>query len=137
MAGLYIPFFYIVDFVRGQADGVGSREDSLSTYILAIMNVGGLVGRIVPAIVSDRIGRFNLLVPCALFSGVSCMALWLPTSFVSAPGSRIALEVTFALSYGFFSGGFIALINACIADISRVEEVGSRIGLLYCLISFP
>jgi len=65
------------------------------------------------------------------------MALWLPTSFVSAPGGRVALEVTFALSYGFFSGGFIALINACIADISRVEEVGSRIGLLYCLISFP
>lgn len=101
------------------------------------MNVGGLVGRIVPAALSDHFGRFNLLVPCALLSGVSCIALWLPTSFVSTPGGRIALEVIFALSFGFFSGGFIALINACIAEISNSEEIGSRIGLLYCLISFP
>jgi len=101
------------------------------------MNVGGLAGRIIPAVLSDHFGRFNLLVPCALFSGVSCIALWLPTPFVSMPGGRIALEVVFALSFGFFSGGFIALINPCIADISKSEEVGSRIGFLYCLISFP
>lgn len=101
------------------------------------MNVGGLVGRIVLAALSDRIGRFNVLFLCALLSGVSCIALWLPTPFVSVPGGRIALEVTFALSFGFFSGGFIALINACIAEITKAEEVGSRIGLFYCLVSFP
>lgn len=123
--------------MREWADGAGSPEDTLSAYILAITNVGGLVGRIVPAALSDRVGRFNLLIPCALFSGVSCVALWLPISFVPTPGGRVALEVIFALSFGFFSGGFIALINVCIADISRAEEVGSRIGLLYCLISFP
>ena len=115
----------------------GSPEDSLSTYILAIVNVGGLVGRIVPAVLSDRVGRFNILFPCALLSGVSCLVLWLPASFVSTSGGRIALEVTFALSFGFFSGGFVALINACIAQISKTEEVGSRIGLLYCLVSIP
>lgn len=119
-----------------QTDGSGSPEDKLSTYVLAIMNAGGLVGRIAPAALSDSIGRFNILFPCALLSGVSCLALWLPASYVSAPGGRIALEVTFALSFGFFSGGFIALINPCIAEISKIEEVGSRIGLFYCLISF-
>jgi len=123
--------------VQDQADGDASPEDSLSTYILAIMNVGGLVGRIVPAALSDHFGRFNVLVPCALLSGVSCIVLWLPALFVSTPGGRVALEVAFALSFGFFSGGFIALINVCIAEISKTEEVGSRIGLLYCLISFP
>lgn len=115
----------------------GSLENSLSTYILAIMNVGGLVGRIVPAALSDRVGRFNILFPCALLSGISCLALWLPASFASTQSGRVALEVTFALSFGFSSGGFIALINACIAQISKTEEVGSRIGLLYCLVSFP
>ena len=118
------------------ADGAGSPEDRLSTYILAIMNVGGLVGRIAPAVLSDSVGRFNTLFPCALFSGISCIVFWLPASFVSAQGGRIALEVTFALSFGFFSGGFIALINACIVEISKMEEVGSRIGLFYCLTSF-
>lgn len=136
-AGLYVPFFYIPEFVQARAYSAGSPENHVSTYILAIMNVGGLFGRIVPAALSDRVGRFNVLFLCALFSGVSCISLWLPTSFVPTPGGRIALEVTFALSFGFFSGGFIALINACIAEISKTENVGSRIGLLYCLVSFP
>jgi MFS family permease len=115
----------------------GSAEDSLSAYILAIMNVGGLIGRVVLSALSDRIGRFNILFTSALLSGLACLALWLPTPFVSASGGRIALEVTFVLSFGFFSGGFIALINVCVAQISKTEEVGSRIGLLYCLVSFP
>ena len=115
----------------------GPSEDSLSAYILAIMNVGGLIGRIVLSALSDRIGRFNILFTSALLSGVACLALWLPTPFVSTSGGRIALEVIFVLSFGFFSGGFIALINVCIAQISKTEEVGSRIGLLYCLVSFP
>ena len=135
--GLYIPFFYIANFVQELAGDTGSPEDNLSTYILAIMNIGGLIGRIVPAILSDRVGRFNLLVPCALLSGVLCMGLWLPTSFVTAPGGRVALEVAFSLLFGFFSCGFISLINACVAEISKPEEVGSRIGLLYCITSFP
>ncbi|KAF9778633.1 MFS general substrate transporter [Thelephora terrestris] len=135
--GLYVPFFYIPQFVQARGYGAGSPEDHVSTYILAIMNFGGLLGRIVPAALSDHVGRFNMIFLCALFSGVSCMALWLPTSFVSTPGGRIALEITFALSFGFFSGGFIALINVCIAEISETEKVGSRIGLLYCLVSFP
>ena len=51
----------------------------------------------------------------------------------------MALEVSFALTFGFFSGGFVALINACIVEISMEEEnqIGTRIGLLYHFISFP
>ena len=127
----------MVDFVQEKAAGIGSTGGNLSTYILTIMNIGSLVGRVVPAALSDRVGRFNLFVPCSFFLGVSCVALWLPASLVSTPGRQIALEVTFALSFGFFSGGFIALLNVCIAEISKPEEVGSRIGLLYSLISLP
>ena len=135
--GLYIPFFYIAGFVRAQASGAGSPEDQISTYILAITNAGGLFCRIVPAALSDRVGRFNTLFLCALLLGISCVALWLPVPFIPTAGGQIALDVTFAFSFGFFSGGFIALINVCVAEISKTESVGSRIGLLYCLVSFP
>lgn len=136
-AGLYIPPFYIAEFVRAQADGTGSPDGHIFLYILAIMNAGGLVGRILLTALSDRLGRFNILFLSALLSGVSCMCLWLPTSFVPTSGWRTALEVTFALSFGFFSGGFIALINVCIAEISETGAVGRRIGLLYFLVAFP
>lgn len=135
--GFYVPSFYIAEFVQVQADNPGSPEDHISIYIITIMNAGGLIGRILPSVLSDRVGRFNILFLSAFLSGVSCMCLWLPTSFVLAPGKRIALEVAFASSFGFFSGGFIALINVCIAEISGAGKVGTRIGLLYCLISFP
>jgi len=132
--GLYIPFFYIVDFVQEKAP-----NDALSTYILAIMNAGGFLGRIIPSFFSDRLGRFNLIIPCSLFAGVSCLVLWLPaaSSSFSSEWKQGALEVVFAIAFGFFSGGFISLVNVCVAQISDIKEVGSRIGFLYCLISFP
>ena len=94
------------------------------------MNAGGVLGRVLPAYLSDAIGRFNLLVPCALLAGLSCLVLW--TFAYSLP-----LVYVFATSYGFFSGAFISVINPCVAQISELHELGTRIGVLYTLISFP
>lgn len=128
--GLYIPYFYILDFA-------GTRPpNSVSTYALAIMNAGGFLGRTIMPFFSDRLGRFNLLFPCAFWAGLSCLALWLPAAY-SSERNRIILEVVFAAVYGFLSGGFISLINVCVSQLCDISEVGGRLGLLYCLISFP
>jgi len=94
------------------------------------MNAGGAMGRVVPAYVSDRIGRFNLLIPAAFFSGLSCVVLWLGAE-------TITQTMMFCAVYGFFSGAFISLITPCIAQISDLGEIGARIGMLYTIISFP
>jgi len=102
----------------------------LSFYLPAIMNAGGVVGRVLPAVVSDRIGRFNLLVPSALLSGLFCVTLWL--------GAHSPIRITmFCILYGFSSGSFISLITPCVAQISEIREIGKRIGLLYTVISIP
>lgn len=102
----------------------------MSFIVLAVMNAGGVFGRIAPAYLSDRVGRFNLLVPSALLCGLSSLALWLPAqSFV--------LIVIFSVMYGFFSGAFISVITPCIAQISDIREIGRNIGILYSVISFP
>lgn len=105
-------------------------EEYLSFYLLAFMNAGGVVGRILPAFLSDRIGRFNLLVPSALLSGLLCVTLWLSAH------SYIRI-ITFCILYGFSSGSFISLVTPCIAQISEIREIGTRIGLLYTVISIP
>ncbi|EPQ54896.1 monocarboxylate permease [Gloeophyllum trabeum ATCC 11539] len=127
--GIFIPYFYIVSYSAAHAVSV-TRGISRSFYLLSIMNAGGVLGRIAPAYLSDAVGRFNLLVPSALLSGVLCLALW------TTAETRGAL-VAFAFLYGFFSGAFISGINPCVAQISEMSQVGTRIGMLYTLVSLP
>ncbi|KAF8802188.1 MFS general substrate transporter [Phlegmacium glaucopus] len=122
--GLFIPFFYVVDYARYL-----SIPDHMAFYVLAVMNAGGVLGRIAPAYLSDRIGRFNLLIPCAFFAGLSCI-FWLFTqSLVSV--------MLFSSIYGFFSGAFVSLVTPCVAQISDIAKIGTTIGMLYSIISFP
>ena len=124
--GFFIPFFYIVDYARHL-----SISDHTSFYMLAVLNAGGVLGRIAPAALSDTIGCFNLLTPSAFLCGLSCLILW----FVTA--KSLATLMLFAAIYGFFSGAFISLINPCVAQISHIRQIGTRIGMLYSMLSFP
>ncbi|OBZ67723.1 Riboflavin transporter MCH5 [Grifola frondosa] len=123
--GLFIPFFYIVDYAIDH--GIAP---STAFYVLAVMNAGGILGRLAPAFLSDAIGRFNTIVPCAFLAGLSVLVFWIFTK------SLVSIML-FAMVYGFFSGAFNALIIPCIAQISEMREIGTRIGVLYSIISFP
>jgi predicted MFS family arabinose efflux permease len=124
-AGLFIPFFYIVDYAHDLA--IPAR---MTFIVLAVMNAGGVIGRIAPAYLSDTLGRFNLLAPAAFLSGVLCVLFWM---FARA----LVPLMLFAAAYGFTSGAFISVITPCVAQISDIRQIGSRIGILYSIISFP
>ncbi|KAF9465811.1 MFS general substrate transporter [Collybia nuda] len=123
--GLFIPFFYIVEYAQHI-----SLSPQMSFYVLAVMNAGGVFGRIAPAYLSDTVGRFNLLTPSAFFSGLSCLVFWMFAK------SLVSLML-FAAAYGFFSGAFISVLTPCVAQISDIRQIGTRIGMLYTIISFP
>ncbi|KAG6831444.1 hypothetical protein H0H87_005116 [Tephrocybe sp. NHM501043] len=123
--GLFIPFFYIVKYAQHL-----SISPKKTFYVLAVMNAGGVFGRIAPAYLSDSLGRFNLLTPSAFFSGLSCLVFWIFTK-------SLASLMMFAAVYGFFSGAFISVITPCVAQISDIRQIGIRIGMLYSIISFP
>ena len=94
------------------------------------MNAGGIPGRLLPSMLSDKLGRFNVLVPCAMFTGLSAVVFW--------PFAKdLAAIVVFAVVYGFFSGAFNALVIPCVAQISDIREIGTRVGVLYSIISVP
>jgi len=123
--GLYIPPIYIGNYAKDH-----SISSKTAFYTLAVMNASGVLGRILPAILSDRFGRFNVLFPSAFFSGLSCLVIWF--------FSRNLLSIlVFSGIYGFFSGAFISVINPCIAQISDIKWIGTRIGMFYSLISLP
>ncbi|KAI0350162.1 MFS general substrate transporter [Trametes cingulata] len=122
--GLFIPFFYIADYAKD--NGISATT---IFYILSAMNGGGTLGRLAPPLLSDAVGRFNVMVPCAFLMGLSALVFWIFAK------SLVAI-VLFAIVYGFFSGAFIALLIPCVAQISDRKEVGTKIGMLYSIISF-
>lgn len=123
VVGLFIPLFYI--------DTYTTRLDIPNAkLVLALMNLGGIGGRILPAMLSDRVGRFNILIPSAMLSGLFTLALWIPAR-------NLPLVIVYAILYGASSGAFISVITPCVAQISDLREIGRRIGLLYTVISFP
>ncbi|KAI0823283.1 MFS general substrate transporter [Trametes gibbosa] len=122
--GLFIPFFYIADYAK-------DNHISANTifYILSAMNGGGILGRLAPPLLSDAVGRYNVIVPCAFLMGLSALVFWIFAKTLVA-------IILFAVVYGFFSGAFIAMLIPCVAQISELSEIGTKIGVLYSIISF-
>ncbi|KAF9810515.1 hypothetical protein IEO21_06876 [Rhodonia placenta] len=123
--GLFIPNFYIVDYAV--AHGI---SPTTAFYVLAIMNAGSVPGRLLPPFASDTLGRFNLMVPCVFLAGLLVLLLW-------TLAKNLAAIIMFSLLFGFCSGGFNALIISCVAQISEDSQIGTRVGILYTVISFP
>lgn len=111
----------------GTDHGISS---STAFYLLAVLNAGSIIGRAVPARLADILGQYALLAPCAFLAGMSSLVLW-------TVARNLPVLLVYAACYGFFSGAFNALIVPCVAQISEVHEIGTKIGLLYSIISFP
>ncbi|KAM5344939.1 hypothetical protein ACJ41O_010801 [Fusarium nematophilum] len=96
--GLYTPFYYI----RGFALNRGLAGGDLSLNLLAILNAGSVFGRILPNLLADKLGPFNVMTPCAGFTGILIFCL---LGVDNAAGL-----VIFCALFGFFSGTFVSLI---------------------------
>ncbi|EIM79592.1 MFS general substrate transporter [Stereum hirsutum FP-91666 SS1] len=123
--GIFVPFFYIVQYSQDQ--GVSQR---LAFDLLSVMNAGSVFGRVLPGYIADLVGRYNMLAPFAVLAGIFSLALWLNAH-------NVAALTLYSVFYGFFSGAFISLNTPCIAQISRMDQIGTRIGMAYSLLSFP
>ncbi|KAI1907909.1 hypothetical protein LOZ61_005856 [Ophidiomyces ophidiicola] len=124
--GLYQPFFYIQTFAIKN----GITTENLGFYILAIMNAASAFGRIIPGILSDRIGPINVMIPCAFISAVLCFCI---ISIKSVAGLLVLMVL-----YGFFSGTFVSSPTATIVSISTHSRgtIGTRLGQSFGIVSF-
>lgn len=108
------------------SDGMSTR---LAGYLLAVLNAASIFGRIIPGALADKVGKFNMQSLWCLVAGILVLALALPASSNAA-------YITFAALYGFSSGAFVSLLPAQIAHISKVEQIGIRVGVIFACISF-
>ncbi|KAH8646251.1 monocarboxylate permease-like protein [Xylariales sp. PMI_506] len=125
---LYVGAFLPFNFVIVQAKEAG-MSTTLADYLIPIVNATSILGRILPAHLGDLYGPFNVCIIFTLFSGVICLALWLPAA---STGPLIA----FAALYGFASGLTLSIIPALVASISDIRKLGFRVGTLYAASAF-
>ncbi|PNP54672.1 hypothetical protein FNYG_15615 [Fusarium nygamai] len=117
--GLFVP----IDYLPVQALESGKVDPSLVQYLIPILNAASLFGRITSGIVGDKIGRYNIFVIVGFLSALWVLALWIPAN------SQDGL-IAFASLFGFSSGAYVSLIAPLVAQISPIQEIGFRTGIV-------
>lgn len=93
-----------------------------------MLNMNSVFGRILPGFAADRFGRYNAMILITALTAIIVLALWLP-------GYGAVPIIIFAAFYGFFSGAAVSLSPAVVAQISKIQEIGTRNGTVYALVS--
>jgi MFS family permease len=120
---LFIPFVHLAPYARD--NGLSERTGVL---LMGLIGAGSIIGRFVLAGLADRLGRRQTLT--TLYVGMMLtLAWWLGSTAVWS----LAL---FAVAFGTFYGGFVALGPALTMDFFGAKNVSGLIGLLYTAAGF-
>ncbi|KAH8701586.1 MFS monocarboxylate transporter-like protein [Talaromyces proteolyticus] len=120
--GLFSPFFYVTSWTTSLG-----HDPNLAFYMISVVNSASLFGRIIPGMVADKIGIYNVLVTISIFSGLIATC-W--TKATSVTGIII-----FSLAYGFSSGGVISLQAPCAAVLVAPSQYGVAMGFVMTTLS--
>ncbi|KAK6603393.1 riboflavin transporter MCH5 [Botrytis cinerea] len=120
--GLFTPFFYIEPWALSL--GLNSN---FAFYTISIVNAASLFGRIIPGLLADRFGCYNIAVVAAISSGLVCTCMIKATS--------VAGITMFSLAYGFASGAIISLQGVCAAKLVPPTQFGIAMGSVMTFLS--
>lgn len=121
--GTFVPFVHLAPQAMDQ--GLSRSE---GVWLVGLIGVGSTLGRFVLGGFADRIGRGRSLSLIMLLSGVA-LAYW------SIAQGFAALAI-FALAFGLFYGGFVALVPAFTADLFGLRAMSAVLGVLYTSVAF-
>ena len=121
--GVFVPFVHLVPYATDH--GI---PQSSAIVLLGAIGVGSTAGRFFLGGLADRVGRTLTLV--AMLVGMAAsLAIW-----VMATG--LWWLVVFAVLYGLFYGGWVAVLPAIVMDYFGGLNVSGIIGILYTSVAF-
>ncbi|KAK3367618.1 major facilitator superfamily domain-containing protein [Podospora didyma] len=123
--GIYFAFYYVASFSR---DIIGlSYTESLN--LLLVMNGVGVIGRLGPNHMADRVGPINVFIPIAGIAGI-CVFCWMVVH-------SIASMYVWACFYGMAAGGIQSLFPAGLSSLTTdLRKAGVRMGMVFTISSF-
>ncbi|KVZ02949.1 MFS transporter [Burkholderia stagnalis] len=121
--GVFVPFVHLVPYAVDH--GV---KPAAAVLLLGAIGVGSTAGRFFLGGLADRFGRRASLL--AMFAGMAvALVAW------AAAGDFAALAA-FALVFGVFYGGWVAVLPAVAMDYFGGRNVSGIIGVLYTSVAF-
>ncbi|MDN7908143.1 MFS transporter [Burkholderia diffusa] len=121
--GVFVPFVHLVPYALDH--GVAQ---STAVLLLGAIGVGSTAGRFFLGGVADRFGRRASLL--AMFAGMAAaLVAW-------AGAGSVATLAAFALVFGVFYGGWVAVLPAVVMDYFGGRNVSAIIGMLYTSVAF-
>lgn len=125
LMGLYIILFYIELFALNRTD----VSHDLAGYLLVIINVSSLPGRLIPGYYADKIGSINVQTSVALMSAILTFCLMVIDTTAGL--------VVFCVLFGFSTGAFVGLPAAGVVSLSSDKtKIGTRLGMTLCTAGF-
>jgi MFS transporter, OFA family, oxalate/formate antiporter len=121
--GVFVPFVHLVPYALDH--GV---PQAAAVLLLGAIGVGSTAGRFFLGGLADRLGR-SLSMALMITGMALAFAVW----FLSVNLWSLAV---FALLYGLFYGGWVALLPAVVADYFGATNLGGMIGLISLGIAF-
>ncbi|KWN04568.1 MFS transporter permease [Burkholderia territorii] len=121
--GVFVPFVHLVPYALDH--GVAQ---STAVLLLGAIGVGSTAGRFFLGGLADRFGRRASLL--AMFAGMAAaLVAW-------AGAGSVATLAAFALVFGVFYGGWVAVLPAVVMDYFGGRNVSAIIGILYTSVAF-
>ncbi|CAB3227059.1 unnamed protein product [Arctia plantaginis] len=119
MAGLYVPFVYIVD-----AATLSGVDPSQASFLLSIIGITNTFGRIACGWVADFPWMDSLLLNnvCLIIATISVGL----TPFAYSYGSYVAIAVAFGIAIS----GYISLTSIILVDLLGLDKLTNAFGLL-------
>src|SRR3546814_19048202 len=97
--GTFVPFVHLAPFARDH--GLSRLE---GVWLVGLIGVGSTLGRFVLGAAADRMGRGRAVALVILLTGLALLYWLTATGFWTL--------AIFALAFGLFYGGFVALVPA-------------------------
>jgi len=123
--GLFVPLTFIVSYAAKHG------QHAIDSFVLlAYLNAASVVGRVVPGLLADKLGRFNVIIGTIALCVATVLGLWLPA------GMSQPLLIAFVVLFGFASGSNLGLIPVCIGQLCETARYGTYFSTTMMVASF-
>lgn len=125
MAAFEVGFFFVAFYLQLDSRLHGLSK-GFSFYSLTIFHAGSLIGRLTAGVISSYLGISNTIIGCSFISSAVIFSII---------GLRsVASVALIGISYGYFSGGCIALMAPLISYLTpEISDIGARMGISFTI----
>ncbi|CAA9965082.1 MFS general substrate transporter [Pyrenophora teres f. maculata] len=117
MMGMWTPLFYIPVYAVRR-----DMTPLLASYLLAIINGASTLGRVIPGIIADRLGKVNMFAFAGVGTGIVVFCINMPKTNAGI--------IVYSVFFGFISGTIISSGSAAISVCAKdPRTLGTYMGM--------